>query len=131
MFIWKDVLKICCKFTGEHPYRCMISIKFIGITLRHGCSPVNLLHIFWVHFTKNTNGRLLLFFIRTRIFDLNFKVIISDNHFSLKNVLIQYDTFPFPKHLLSFRSRKSHLFYRVAVLKSLGKFPMKTSKMES
>ena len=70
-------------------------------------------------------------FIRTRIFDLNFKVIISDNHFSLKNVLIQYDTFPFPKHLLSFRSRKSHLFYRIAVLKSLGKFPMKTSKMKS
>ena len=46
----KGILKICSRFTGEHPYRCVISInlqsEFIGIILRHGCSPVNLLHIF-------------------------------------------------------------------------------------
>ena len=29
-------------------------------TLRHGCSPVNLLHIFRIPFLKNTSGRLLL-----------------------------------------------------------------------
>ena len=29
--------------------------NFIEITLRHGCSPVNLLHIFRTHFTKNTS----------------------------------------------------------------------------
>ena len=48
------VLKICCKFTGLHPCRSAISIKlqsnFIEITLRHVCSPVNLLdfseHVF-------------------------------------------------------------------------------------
>ena len=43
-------LKICSKFAGEHSCRSAISIKllcsFIEITLRHGCSPVNLLHIF-------------------------------------------------------------------------------------
>ena len=32
----------------------------IEITLRHGCSPVNLLHIFRTTFLNNTSGRLLL-----------------------------------------------------------------------
>ena len=63
VFLEKGVLKICCKFTGEHPCRSVISIKlfcsFIEITLRYGCS-VNLLHIFRTHFTKNTFGWLLL-----------------------------------------------------------------------
>ena len=40
----------CSKFTGEHPGQSVISIKlqskFIEITLWHGCSPINLLHIF-------------------------------------------------------------------------------------
>ena len=34
--------------------------NFIEITLRHGCSPVNLLHIFRPPFPKNTSGGLLL-----------------------------------------------------------------------
>ena len=34
--------------------------NFIGITLRHGCSPVNLLHIFRTFFPDNTTGGLLL-----------------------------------------------------------------------
>ena len=50
MFLLNGVLKICIKFTGEHPCRSLISIKllcnFIEIALQHGCSPVNLLHIF-------------------------------------------------------------------------------------
>ena len=53
----KDVLKICSKFTGEHSCRSAISIE---TTLRHGCSPVNLLHIFRTPFLKNTSGWLLL-----------------------------------------------------------------------
>ena len=64
MFLRKGVLKICSKFTGEHPCRSAISINllctFIEITLRYGCSPVNLLHIFRAHFLKNTSGWLLL-----------------------------------------------------------------------
>ena len=32
----------------------------VEITLRHGCSPVNLLLIFRTPFTKNTSERLLL-----------------------------------------------------------------------
>ena len=31
----------------------------IKTTLRHDCSPVNLLHIFRISFPKNTSGRLL------------------------------------------------------------------------
>ena len=34
--------------------------NFIEITLRHGCSHVNLLHIFITSFSKNTSGGLLL-----------------------------------------------------------------------
>ena len=50
VFWGKGVLKICSKFTGEHPCRSAISIKllcnFIEIKLQQGCSLVNLLHIF-------------------------------------------------------------------------------------
>ena len=64
VFFEKVVLKICSKFTGEHPYRCVISIEmlcnFIEIALRHGCPPVNLLRLFRTPFSKNTSGRLLL-----------------------------------------------------------------------
>ena len=60
----KDVLKLCSKFTGEYPCRSKVSIKlhcnFIEITLRHRCSPVNLLHIFRVSFLKNTSEGPLL-----------------------------------------------------------------------
>ena len=49
VFLGKGVQKICSKFTIEHPWQSAISIKlqsnFIGITLRHGFSPVNLLQI--------------------------------------------------------------------------------------
>ena len=64
MFLLKVDLKICSKFTGEHPCRSVISIKlqsnFIEISLRHGCSPVNLLHFFGTPLSKNTSGGLLL-----------------------------------------------------------------------
>ena len=60
----RGVLKKCSKFTGEHPCRSVISIKllcnFIEITLRRGCSPVNLLHIFRTPFPENNSGGLLL-----------------------------------------------------------------------
>ena len=63
VFPGKRVLKICSKFTGEHPCRSAISIKlqsnFIKIALRYGCS-VNLLNVFRTPFLKNTSGRLLL-----------------------------------------------------------------------
>ena len=52
----------------NHPCRSVVSIKllcnFIQITLRHGCSSVNLLHIFRAPYTKNTSGWLLLYLSR-------------------------------------------------------------------
>ena len=55
---------IISKFTGEHPCWKGISMKlqsnFIEITLRHGCSPVNLLYIFRTLFPQNISGELLL-----------------------------------------------------------------------
>ena len=49
-FLGKAVLKICSKFTGEHPCQGAISIKLqsnvIEIALLLGWSPVNSLHIF-------------------------------------------------------------------------------------
>ena len=59
VFLGKSALKICGKFTGYHPCRSVISIKlqsnFIEITIRPGCSLVNLLHIFGIPFTRNTS----------------------------------------------------------------------------
>ena len=66
VFLRKGVLKTCNKFTGEHPCGGVISIKllsnFIEITLRYGCSPVNLLHIFRSPFPRNTSHWLLLIY---------------------------------------------------------------------
>ena len=46
------------------PWQSVISIKlqsnFIEIKFWHGCSPVNLLHIFRKPFSQNTSKRLLL-----------------------------------------------------------------------
>ena len=64
VFLEKAVLKICSKFTREHPYQSVISIKFrcnfIELKLRDLHSPVNLLHISGKPFDKNTCGGLLL-----------------------------------------------------------------------
>ena len=64
VFIVKGILRISSKFTGEHPCWSVISItllcNFIEITLRHECSPANLLQIFRTPFHKNTSGGLLL-----------------------------------------------------------------------
>ena len=37
-----------------------VDTKFIEITIRHGCSLINLLHIFRTGFYKNTSGGLIL-----------------------------------------------------------------------
>ena len=62
--VFLSILKLCSKLTGKHPCRSAISLKlqsnFIEIALQHGCSPVNLLHVFRIVFPKNTSGRLLL-----------------------------------------------------------------------
>ena len=68
IFWGKGILKIRNRFTGEHPCRNAISIKllcsFIEITFRHGCSPINLLHIFKYLFLKTSlEGCFWLFLV--------------------------------------------------------------------
>ena len=85
----KGVLKICSKFTGEHPCQSAISIKlprnFIEIALRHGCFPVNLLHIFRTPFLKNTSGWLLLH-VLIRLLEKWRENL--DNNFTVRGVLV-------------------------------------------
>ena len=75
----KGVLKICSKFSGEHPCQSMISIKLqsnsIEITLRCGCSFVNLLHIFRKTFPENTSGGLLLYLFSLVSYKVHQKLI--------------------------------------------------------
>ena len=70
VFLGKGVLKTCSKFAGEHPCQSAILIKLlcnvIEISLRHECSPVNLLHIFRTPFLKNTYKWLLQTFYVVR-----------------------------------------------------------------
>ena len=64
VFLGKCIQKTYSKLTREHLCRSTMLINlqcnFIEITLWHGCSPVDLLHIFRIPFLKNTSGRLLL-----------------------------------------------------------------------
>ena len=64
VFLGKGFLKVWSKFTGEHLCLSVISIKLqsnvIEIALRHGFSPVDLLHIFRTPFPRDTSGWLLL-----------------------------------------------------------------------
>ena len=86
VFLRKGVLKICSKCTGEHPCRSAISVKlqsnFIKIPPCHGCSPVNLLHIFRTPFPKNTSGWLLLDIQILEFQNLKFYDLIK--HLSMK-----------------------------------------------
>ena len=57
----KGALKICSRFTEHHQCRSVISIKMLcNLALRHGWSPVSLLHIFRTTFPRNTSEWLLL-----------------------------------------------------------------------
>ena len=61
VFLEKDVVKICSKFTGECPCWFASSIKLLCTTaFQHGYSPVNLLHVFRIPSPKNSSGELLL-----------------------------------------------------------------------
>ena len=77
VFLWKHFLKKCRKFTGEHPCRSVISIKMqsnvIETTLRNGCSPVNLLHIFRAPFTENISVETFLY-----VYEEDFGIHISE-----------------------------------------------------
>ena len=93
VFLGKGILKICSKFTGEHP--CQSANKmlcnFIEIALRLGCSPVNLLYIFRTPFLKYTSGQLLLNLLWWTVISLLFwnkvsKLLLSSFAMSLNDL---------------------------------------------
>ena len=65
VFLGKGVLKICSKFTGNTHAEVwfVFFYDFIEITLWHGCSSVNLLHIFSTPSPKKTFGWVILSFL--------------------------------------------------------------------
>ena len=69
VFLWKSVLGVCSGFVVWLPYQSVISIKFlysfVGVTLRRGCSLVNLLRIFRALLCGSTDGGMLLSFSKT------------------------------------------------------------------
>ena len=83
MFLGKGVLKKWSKLTGELPCRNVISIKllcnFIESPIRHGCSPVNLLHILRTPFYKNIS-RWLLLKVETDIENQQFRMLAMSSH---------------------------------------------------
>ena len=110
MCSYKNVLKICSKFTGENPCGSVILIKlickFVEITLRHGCSPVNLLHNLWTLFPKNTSGWLLLFdesFCENRSWLSYTKISIVDLWLGPKYVFLLLVFFHFEEKSLQFK----------------------------
>ena len=68
VFLGESVLKIYSKLAGEHSW--------------HGCSPVNLLHIFRTPFCQNTSGGLLLA-IESQIFGFREKSREKEDDFLL------------------------------------------------
>ena len=76
--LWKSYSENMQQIYRRTTIRNVISIKlfcnFIGITLLHGCCPVNLLHIFRTPFPKNTSGWLLLIAVISilQIYDTEF-----------------------------------------------------------
>ena len=61
VFLGKDVLKICSKFTREHPCRSVIAKNcFATLSKSYFDMSVLLLHIFRTTFPKSTSGKLLL-----------------------------------------------------------------------
>ena len=62
------IMSLLAYFHGEVSQKRHKQSTFIEITLWHGCSPVNLLHIFRKHFSKNASGWLLLYTEQTLFF---------------------------------------------------------------
>ena len=72
-FLVKGVLKICSKFTREHPCRSVISNS------TWVCSIVNLLHIFRTPFSRNTSKWLLLLFWKISLGVLKVQIVAIVN----------------------------------------------------
>ena len=86
------------KVLKKHPSRSVLRKRcsenlqsnFIEITLRHGCSPVNLLYISKTPFPKSTSDRLILV--------LQFNYFTVRNIFHIQILVIPFFSFSQEKH---------------------------------
>ena len=75
--------------------KCDFNKVAIEITLRHGCSLVNLLHIFRTLFPKNTSEYLHMRSCTLQFF-IPFHTIIGSFFFSVSNQLYTLRSYPSP-----------------------------------
>ena len=75
MFYKKRFLKIEKVVLKAPALESLFLVNFVEIALRHGCSPVNLLHIFRTPFLKNTSGWLVLLLVIQKIIAKEFSKI--------------------------------------------------------
>ena len=107
VFSEKYALKICSKLAGKHTCRNVISIKlqsnFIEITLRHGCSPVNLLSIFRTPYNNTSEGSASELSCSNYFRSLGV-VVFTPVTVLNKSLFLKYLTFAFPidKYHLNF-----------------------------
>ena len=87
-----------------------ISIKlqsnFIEITLQHGCSPANLLHLFRTRFLENTSGQLLLQKLTNQIYDNELEIAPSNCAEGAFKVMME-----FYAKLVNKKTSWKHLFF--------------------
>ena len=85
VFLGKGVLKIfVLKICVLKIY--VLKSNFIEITLQHGCSSVNLLHVFRTPFLKNTSGQLILVLLLVFTVIPKYKTSRDNNSRPIKNM---------------------------------------------
>ena len=115
MFSGKGVLKICSKFTGEHPCWSVISIKLQATLLKSyfgkGVFPVYLQHILRTLFPKNTSGGLLLNSLCLIDIDITKEYLFPfyKNEFSFKQRWKGWNVPLFDQEYWYFKSQKQSL----------------------
>ena len=84
-----------CYGSFRPPQKCdfnKVACIFIEITQQHGCTPVNLLHIFRTPFYKNTYGVLLRAFIKFSLLQMFLKghlaIVLHDSCTNLVSTLV-------------------------------------------
>ena len=87
-----------------------VASNFIEITSRHGCSPVNLVHIFRMPFPKNTSGGLLLNIIKEK------KIFFNNALQELKLLRNDYSSRNYQcQRLLNFKQETTKYVYKLKV----------------
>ena len=69
-------INIACNMSRYYFQKQPSKSNFLEMALRHGCSPVNLLHIFRIPFPRNTPGWMLLYFVSKSLQEISIIIIL-------------------------------------------------------